>query len=73
MSNVVDFTGSTTPDYSPERVLDQLKECNLEGFALVGYTKDGEEFFCTTYADIQKVNWLLDRYKKALLESVDEL
>jgi len=71
MGTVVDFTGSTTLDYGPERALERLKECNLEGFVLIGYDAEGEELFYTTYADIQKVNWLLDRYKKYLLEYVD--
>lgn len=41
----------------------------LEGFALCGYDKDGNEFFSSTYADGGDVLWLIERMKLALLNT----
>jgi hypothetical protein len=46
--------------------LDHLKG-KLEGFVLVGYDTDGEEFFSSTYADGGTALWLLERCKTMLL------
>ena len=66
MSKVIPFTGITTLDLSPDIVLENLKG-KLEGFVLVGYTTDGEEFFSSTYADGGTALWLMERGKTALL------
>jgi hypothetical protein len=67
MSKVIPFTGITTLDLSPDIVLENLKG-KLEGFVIVGYGTDGEEFFSSTYADGGTALWLLERLKKQLLE-----
>ena len=66
MSKVIPFTGITRLDLSPDIVLENLKG-KLEGFVLVGYTTDGEEFFSSTYADGGTALWLMERSKTALL------
>ena len=66
MSKVIPFTGITRLDLSPDIVLENLKG-KLEGFILVGYTTDGEEFFSSTYADGGTALWLMERGKTALL------
>ena len=66
MSKVIPFTGITRLDLSPDIVLENLKG-KLEGFVLVGYTTDGEEFFSSTYADGGTALWLMERGKTALL------
>lgn len=35
---------------------------------ILGYDKDGQEFFSSTYADGGVVLWLMERLKKQLLE-----
>ena len=45
-----------------------LRDVNLEGFVIVRYTEDGEEFFSSTYASGPEALWLLERCKKQLLD-----
>lgn len=66
MSNVITFSGKTVLDQDPDRVLEHLKG-QLKGFALVGYTTDGEEFFSSTYGDSANTLWLIERMKLKLL------
>jgi len=70
MGKVIDFNGITTLDLDPQRVLDAAKNEELEGVVILGYTKDGDIYFASSYADGGEVNWLLDKCKLALL-SVD--
>lgn len=67
MSKVIPFTGITRLDLDPDITLDNLKG-KLEGFVVVGYTLEGEEFFASTYADGGTALWLIERLKKQLLE-----
>jgi hypothetical protein len=66
MGKVIQFTGVTKHDLDPDIVLENLKG-QLEGFVLIGYTPDGEEYFSSTYADGGTALWLIERCKKALL------
>lgn len=45
MGDVVNFNGVTTLDLDANRTLENLKNEDLEGFIIAGYTKGGEEFF----------------------------
>lgn len=67
-AKVIPFTGITSLDLTPDLVLENLKG-KLEGFVLVGYTPEGEEFFSSTYADGGTALWLLERCKMALLDT----
>jgi hypothetical protein len=71
MGKVIPFTGVTKYDLDPDMVLENSKG-KLEGFVIIGYDKDGEEYFASTYADGGTVLWLAERMKKKLLEQVDE-
>jgi len=71
MAKVIPFTGITQLDLNPDMVLENLKG-ELEGFVICGFTKDGEEFFSSTYADGGTVLWLLERMKLKLLQQGDE-
>jgi hypothetical protein len=68
MSKIIPFTGVTKLDLDPDVVLENLKG-KVEGFVLMGWDADGEEFFSSTYADGGTVLWLIERCKKRLLES----
>jgi hypothetical protein len=68
MSNIIPFTGITKLNLNPDMVLENTKG-KLEGFVIIGYTKDGEEHFASTYADGGTVLWLVERMKKALLDT----
>ena len=72
MGKVVDFNGITTLDLDPQRVLDAAKKEELDGVVILGYTKDGKEYFASSYADGPEVNWLIDRVKAKLLATIDD-
>lgn len=69
--NVVDFNGITKLDLDPDRVL-QKAIGELDRVVIVGYHKDGSEYFASSVADGSDVNWLLDRCKLRLLQIVDQ-
>jgi hypothetical protein len=70
VSNVAYPQFITKLDLPPDRVLEKAAG-QLEGCVVIGYTKDGEEYFASSYADGSIVNWLLDRCKKRLLDGLD--
>lgn len=67
MGKVVEFNGITKIDLQPDRVLNSAVG-KLEGVVVIGFTKDGDEYFSSSYADGGTVLWLLERCKKHLLE-----
>lgn len=69
-AKIIPIGGVTRLDLDPDVVLENLKG-ELEGFVLCGYTKDGEEFFSSTYADGGDALWLLKRCERALLSVGD--
>ena len=72
MTNVIQFNGITRLDLDPDMVLENSKG-TLAGLVILGYGKDGSEYFASTYADGSEVLWLLERCKKMLLEVPDGL
>jgi len=71
MTNVVRFTGITKLDMPADHVIESALG-KLEGVVILGYDKDGQEYFASSYADGGDMLWLLERAKKALLEMADE-
>jgi hypothetical protein len=69
--NVTNFTGITYLDIPPDRILDGAKG-ELESVIVIGYTKDGEEYFAASVADGAEVLWMLERNKLKLLSVPDE-
>lgn len=70
MGKVIPFNGVTKLDLDPNTTLENLKG-KFEGFVIMGYTPDGEEFFASTYADGGTALWLIERCKRALLNNGD--
>jgi hypothetical protein len=71
VTNVVRFTGITKLDMPADHVLESALG-KLEGVVILGYDKDGQEYFASSYTDGGDMLWLLERAKKALLEVADE-
>ena len=71
MGEVIQLNGVTRLNLPVDTVLDGAKG-NLEGVVLIGYDKDGEEYFASTYADGGEVLWLIKRLEKKLLEITDK-
>lgn len=72
VAKVIQFRGITRLNLDPDTVLENNKG-KLEGLVILGYDKDGDEYFASTYADGGEVLWLLERCKKMLLEVPDGL
>lgn len=68
MSNVIPFGGITKLDLDPERVI-VAATGKLDGVVILGYDKDGEEYFSSSYADGGTVLWLMERLKTKLLKA----
>ncbi len=71
MSKVIPFKGITKLDLDPDTILENNKG-KLEGVVIMGWDKNGNEYFASSYADGGTVLWLVERMKKALLEIADE-
>jgi hypothetical protein len=68
MSKVIPFSGITKLD--PDTVLENNKGL-LEGVVIMGWDKDGDEVFASSYADGGTVLWLLKRMELRLLTIVE--
>jgi len=66
MGEVVVLNNITSLDIPADRVLEQAID-KLEKVVIMGYTKDGEEYFASSVADGGTVLWLMEKTKKALL------
>lgn len=71
MNNVIRFSGITRLNIDPDVVLEGAIG-KLEGVVVLGYDKNGEEYFAASYADGADPLWLMERLKKRLLEIGDE-
>lgn len=65
-AKVIPFRGITTLNLDPDLILESNKGV-LEGVVIMGWDRDGNEFFASSYADGGTVLWLLERCKKRLL------
>lgn len=68
---VIPFTGITRLNFNPDIILEQNKGV-FEGVVIMGFDKEGNEIFASSYADGGTVLWLAERMKKKLLGSADE-
>lgn len=71
MGNVVTFTGITKLDLPPDRILESAVG-QLDAVVVLGYDKEGKEYFASSYADGGDVLWLMEKCKKMLMEVCDE-
>ena len=70
-AKIIPFNGITRLDLNPDMVLENTKG-KLEGVIIIGYDKDGQEYFASSYADGGDVLWLLERMKMRLLNIEEE-
>lgn len=69
-ANVLVLPVSTSHDLPVNRVLQQAHDADLETCIVIGFDKNGEEYFESSIADGAEVNWCLDRAKLKLLSMV---
>lgn len=70
MGDVVDLPVITTLDCAPDKVLSAAMG-ELESVVIIGYDKEGDEYFASSIADGGTSLWLMERFKKMLLEVQD--
>ncbi len=68
--NVVQFTGITTLDIEADAVL-RSPIGALDTAIVAGIDKDGNEYFASSYGSVAETLFLLERFKKMLLETRD--
>ena len=68
MGKVILYSGITRLDLPPDRILEQAIGKELQGVVVLAYDKDGEEYFCSSYADGGTVLWMIERAKLRLLQ-----
>ena len=71
MSKVIQLDTITYLDLPPDRVL-QNTIGELDSVVLMGYDKDGEEYFTSSISDGADVLWLLERCKLKLLTVMED-
>lgn len=66
MSNVIPIGCVTSLDLPADQILESAIG-KLEGVVVLGYDKDGHEYFASSYADGGDMLWLLKRCEHALM------
>lgn len=66
MGDVVNIGGITRLDLPPDRILEETKG-RLEGVVIMGWDKEGNQYFASSYADGMEVLWLLESCKRTLM------
>ena len=68
MAKIIPLNNITYLDIPPDRILENLIG-KLNSVVILGYDKEDNEYFSSSIADGADVNWLLDKFKKQLLET----
>lgn len=71
-SNVVPFTGTTKADLPVEYILQRAREAEMSECVVVGFDKDGYEYFASSRGDAAQVIYHLQRAIWALNRIIDE-
>ena len=64
--NVIPIGGVTKLDLPPDMVLEKAIG-KLNKVIIIGYDKDGEHYFASSVADGGDVLWLIEKFKRSLL------
>ena len=67
MGKVIPLGNVTRLDLPPDRILEGAKG-QLEGVVVMGWNKNGNQYFASSYASGAEVLWLIETCKKALME-----
>ncbi len=71
MGEVVDLNVVTRLNLDPDRVLNAAAG-ELQQVIIMGYTKDGDEYFASSISDGPDCLWLIERLKMQLLATIDK-
>lgn len=67
MGEVVDAGIITTLDIPPKRIIEGAVNADLETVIILGYDKDGEEYFASSTGTTGTILLLMERFKLQLL------
>ena len=70
-AQIIELETVTTLDLPPERILRKADEADLAQVIVIGYDKDGNEYFASSIANGPEVVWALERTKLRLLRTAD--
>lgn len=59
----------TTHDIPADKMIDSAKDQDLKGVVVIGWDKDGEFYFASSFADGGDALWLIEQAKLALLSN----
>ena len=71
MVKVIPLNNITHLDLPPDRILENAIG-KMDSVVLLGYDKEGTEYFASSIADGGDVLWLLERCKQDLLNPMEE-
>lgn len=72
-AEIHEFRGITKLDLPVERLLNRALEADLTEVVILGFDKDGEEFFASSKSDGGAVLWHLHRAIHKLMTMPDDL
>ena len=72
MGDVVILGVTTKLDVPVDRVILGASEADLEQVIIIGYCKDGAEYFASSISNGPECLWTIERAKKKLLDVVDD-
>ena len=72
MDNVVVLSDYITEEVHPNKVLMGAINAAMDVVIVVGYTKEGAEFFASSTGNHETTNWLLDVAKMRLMKAYTE-
>lgn len=68
-AKIIKWPYPSAVDLPPEKILNELPEaCEFEGVLVLGFLKNGDEFFASSYADGGDIMWLMELAKYMMLE-----
>ena len=70
MNNIIVGNFQTTADIDPDEVA-KAAVGELDVIVLIGVDKSGEDYYASSIGSIADILYLLERYKKSLLENED--
>ncbi len=71
--NVIKFTGWSTLDHDPDRVLEEAKGQVAAGCIVIGETEEGSTYFASSIASVPEVICLMEQMKFWLLSKINEV
>jgi len=66
MAKVIPLNTITRLDLPPNQILEDAKD-EMDSILILGYDKEGNEYFASSMSDGSDVLWLLERCKQLLL------